>query len=276
MTGLAPVLVLGATSGVGEYLLRRLGKADIPAIAVSRRPPESIWPRVTWVQQDLDDDAVVSETSMIFGAGPLHHVRAQVAASPRAGRVVALTSATAIFERHSGDRAERAASRALVDEEAELEAVCRQRHIGLTLFRPTMIYGGRAPDAVDRLAGFMQRLSWVPACGRGLRQPVHADDLAEIMLAALRTEATGIFHLGGGETLSYPDMLRRIAAARGRAIRLVRLPAMVPALAVRVAHLLGRARAIRPAGFRRQAMDLVVDDTPARERLEWQPRPFRP
>lgn len=47
-------------------------------------------------------------------------------------------------------------------------------------------------------------------------------------------------------------------------------------LGIRSAHLAGRLTDIKPAMIRRQAMDLVVDDTPAREQLGWNPRPFRP
>jgi hypothetical protein len=71
-------------------------------------------------------------------------------------------------------------------------------------------------------------------------------------------------------------MLKRVAAAEGRHIRLLRLPAWLMKPAVRAAHLTGRMTDIKPAMIERQGMDLVVDDTPAREQLGWDPRPFRP
>lgn len=276
MSGAVPVLVLGATGAVGGCLVDRLSAAGVPVLAVSRRTPERAVPRVTWLQHDLDAGPAACETSVILGAGPLRHVRAQFEANPRAGRVVAVASAGVQYKQHSPDRGERGEARAAADEASALEALCHQRHAGLTLFRPTMIYGGNAPGTTDRLADLMRRVRWLPYCGRGLRQPVHADDLAGVMLAALRADVSGTFALGGGETLPWPDLVRRIAAASGLTPRLVRVPAVAASLALRLAWLAGRGRDLRPVMFRRQVMDLIVDDTPARERLAWAPRPFRP
>ena len=276
MSGAAPVLVLGATGAVGGGLVARLTAADVPVLAVSRRAPDRAGPRVTWLQQDLDEGPVRSETSVILGAGPLRHVRRQLEINPRAGRVVALSTAAVLYKRRSPDRIERARVRAVAGEEEALEALCRERHVRLTLLRPTMVYGGNASGAGDRIEGLMVRSRWIPYCGRGLRQPVHADDLADVMLTALRMDVTGTFSLGGGETLPWPELLRRLAVSRGLSPRLVRVPSVVAGSVLRLAHLAGRARDIRPVMFRRQALDLVVDDTPARERLGWAPRPFRP
>src|SRR6056297_2445155 len=84
------------------------------------------------------------------------------------------------------------------------------------------------------------------------------------------------FALGGGETLRSPDFMRRIASGAGVDARLLRLPAWLIVPVLRVAHRLGRFRSVTPAMVARQRMDLVVDDTAARQRLGWNPRPFRP
>jgi len=124
----------------------------------------------------------------------------------------------------------------------------------------------------------MRRHRLVPVAGNGLRQPVHADDLAALMLNLLarRPDGPESFELGGGESLPYTEFLRRIASASGREIRIVRIPAWCVTTALQLAHRLGRMQAITPMMLRRQCMDLVVDDRDAREQLGWQPRPFRP
>ena len=70
--------------------------------------------------------------------------------------------------------------------------------------------------------------------------------------------------------------MRRIASGAGIDARLVRTPAWLIAPALRIARRLGRLPGVTPAMVARQRMDLVVDDTDARERLGWNPRPFRP
>lgn len=114
--------------------------------------------------------------------------------------------------------------------------------------------------------------------GNGLRQPVHADDLATLvgLLVSLHEPGIEVFDLGGGETLPYPVFVRRIGASIGVNPTLLRIPAWVIAPILRLAHGLGRFRAITPEMVARQRMDLVVDDTQAREQLGWNPRLFRP
>jgi UDP-glucose 4-epimerase len=62
--------------------------------------------------------------------------------------------------------------------------------------------------------------------GKGLRQPVHADDLAAAALAALDLPAAEgqSFNLGGAETLSYRQMIQRIFEALGQNPRFLRVP----------------------------------------------------
>jgi uncharacterized protein YbjT (DUF2867 family) len=86
----------------------------------------------------------------------------------------------------------------------------------------------------------------------------------------------GTWLLGGGERLTYPDMLRRIAAEQGHKARLVSTPAWLLRGALGAAHVLGRLRDVNAAMLARQAEDLVVDDRPAREQLGWNPRAFSP
>lgn len=214
----------------------------------------------------------------MISAGPLRHAVIQAKACERLGRVVALSSASVLFKRRSPDRAERATIAALAAAERELDQLCATRAVPLTVLRPCMIYGGGNDANVARLRALIGRLPVVPVAGRGLRQPVYADDLAGVMVNALQrgAAAAGTFALGGGETLDYVQMLRRIGAADGRTVRTLRLPAGLLAAGLGIAHLAGRLRDVHATMLRRQAHDLVVDDQPARQALGWSPRPFRP
>lgn len=278
MNEAAVVLVLGASGPVGRRFLERTRNQRIRAIAVSRQVPDQSWPHVTWLQHDLERAPADVRTGALVSFGPLAHALTQVEQGRGLGRVIALSSASTQFKRRSPDRAERRQMSALLECEKALEAACRRRDIVLTLLKPTMIYGGEADGNVSRIAGLVSRLPFVPVAGRGLRAPVHAGDLARLTVECLiaGSDSAGTWPLAGGETLAYPDMVRRIAAAEGRRVRLLRLPAWLMKPAVRTARLTGRMRDISPAMIDRQAMDLVVDDTPAREQLGWNPRPFRP
>jgi len=278
MSEAAIVLLLGASGPVGQYFLGRTSGQQVRAIAVSRRDPVKSWPHVTWLQHDLERGPADVRAGTLVSFGPLAHALSQVEQGIGLGRVVALSSASTLFKKQSSDRGERRQMAALAQCEDALARACRERDILLTLLKPTLIYGGGRDANVSRIAGLASRLPFVPVAGRGLRAPVHADDLARLAVECVISgpRSAGIWLLGGGETLDYPDMIRRVAAAEGRSIRLLQLPTWLMKPAVRAAHLAGRMTDIKPAMIERQAMDLVVDDTPAREQLGWNPRPFRP
>lgn len=272
------ILLLGASGAVGSRFLERTSDRGVRIIAISRRAPAHAWPHVTWIEHDLERVPADVRAGTLVSLGPIAHALSQIEAVPGIGRVIALSSASTRFKRHSPDRRERRQMAAIDRTEQRLGEVCRQREIGLTLLKTTLIYGGQHDANISRIAALSRRLPLVPVAGDGLRQPVHADDLARLVLdcIVLGGTAAGCWLLGGGETLTYPDMMRRVAAAEGRQARLVRLPAWLMSAALKAAHLAGGLRDITPAMIQRQKMDLVVDDAPARETLAWNPRPFRP
>ena len=274
----AIILLLGASGPVGRCFLDRTAGQRVRVIAISRRDPARAWPHVTWMQHDLERSPADVRAGTLISFGPLAHALSQVDQGIGLGRVIALSSASTVFKQRSADRAERRQMAGIIRCEEALIETCRARDIVLTLLKPTLIYGAGGDANVTRLAGLLSRLPVAPVAGRGQRAPVHADDLARLAVesAIAGEKSAGTWLLAGGETLTYPDLLRRVAASSGRHIRLLRLPAWLMNLGIRGAHLAGRLTDIKPAMIRRQAMDLVVDDTPAREQLGWNPRPFRP
>jgi len=280
----APVLLVGAGGPAGHEILAGLLDAGAPVIAVSTEIPDYSRPNLTWMQHDLarEHARVQAHVMVCAGAEALPLAARQARAMPTLRRIVALSSASVVFKRGSRDRSERAAAARLVEAEQALINMADKRGMTLTLLRPTLIYGGRAPSALDAIRSWLQRRSWAPVAGNGLRQPVHAGDIAALVRRLIADNfaeddpAVRTLALGGGETLGYPEFVRRIASGVGIDARLVRIPARLIAPVLRIAHRLGRFRSVTPAMVARQRMDLVVDDSDAREQLGWNPRPFRP
>jgi nucleoside-diphosphate-sugar epimerase len=107
--------------------------------------------------------------------------------------------------------------------------------------------------------------------GRGLRQPVHAQDLAGAALAALdNTAAAGkILAIGGGEQLPVSDMFARVR----HSLPVDTLPLPLPAWLLRLGrHSVGKLR----GPLSRLEANLVADNTEMTRLLGVQPRPFRP
>lgn len=290
----APILLVGADGPAGHEIIAGLLDAGVPVIAVSAAVPDYSRPGLTWMQHDLarEHARVQAHVMVCADAGALPLAARQARAMPPLRRIVALSSSSVGFKQRSRDPEERAAAARLVESEEALVGMAKKRGMTLTLFRPTLIYGGRCPSALDGIRTWLECRSWAPVAGNGLRQPVHAEDLAAMVRSMAVGPDSGLpadggteavdgtcvrtVALGGGETLRYPEFVRRIASAAGADPTLVPIPAGLITPVLRLAHGLGRFRSITPAMVARQRMDLVVDDTFAREHLGWNPRPFRP
>ncbi len=274
-----PVLVLGASGQIGHFLVPGLLDAGFEVRAVSRAAPSHRRAGLTWITHDFSVGPAPVEAGILISAGPLAHAAIQLEALPGPVRVVAFSSASLHTKRASADPHERAQMAGLGEAEARLEAVAIARQVRLTLFRPALIYGGPGNANVELVARLSRRMRWIPVAGDGLRQPVHAGDLARVAIEAVRREAPlrpEVFDLGGGEVLGYREFIRRISVDRGRAVRTVTVPAPILKSALWLAHRAGCLHQIRPVMIDRQRQDLVIDDRLARECLGWSPRPFIP
>lgn len=280
-SGLAsPVLVLGATSLVGEFLLARLNAQGIEPMSLSRRPPVD---DVCWVDGDLTDPNLVDElppVATVFSLSPIWLLPQALPALKARGmtRLVAFSSTSRFTKQASPEASERAVAQALAEAEAEVEAFCAEQGVAWTILRPTLIYVEGRDANVSRLAGLIRRFKVLPlsGAGEGLRQPVHAEDLAAGAIAAARAPAARnkAYDLVGGETLTYRTMAERIYAGLGRRPAILPLPPRLFRL------LLTLAKPFYPGATAtmgdRMAQDLTFDDGAARRDFGWTPRDFRP
>lgn len=274
----SPVLVLGGRSQVGYFLLRRLAASAVPALATGRGAPPAWLGAAAWTRADLHADAQPAAPTVLC-AGPLDGLVAWLERANPALRVVVALSSTSVHTKADSEApAERALVRHLHDAEARLAAWCAARGVAWTVLRPTLVYGCGLDANLSRVVRLARRWRVVPLPGRarGLRQPVHADDVANAMLAAAARPAGAVLDLPGGETLTYREMIARTLACLPEAPRLVTVPAPLVRAGAALLRLLPRYADVSGAMVTRLARDLVFDGRPARDALGWNPRPFRP
>ncbi len=276
------VLVLGATSLIGRRLLADASLPDTTLLCVSRQPPvASADARTIWITADLADRGLrLPQVDAVLSLSPIWLLPAALPALLDTGarRLVAVSSTSRITKAQSPIEAEREVAARLAEGETAVIKACTQAGVAWTLLRPTLIYAEGEDRNVSRLAGLIARFGVLPLAGRGegLRQPVHAADLARAALQALNAPAAfdRTYALPGGETLSYRDMAVRIFEALGRRPRLLSLPPPLwrAGLAM-AAPLLPGATAAMGA---RMSEDLAFDAGPAMRDFGYAPRPFRP
>lgn len=268
------VLVFGGSSQIGHYLLPLLSNRDEPVVALSRstRAPAQ---GVRWLAGHLPDAVpVVEDISAIFCFGPLQSFASwlQQAQLPHAPRVVAISSMSAESKRASEVPTERDLSQLIRDSEAALAQACERHGSEWTVLRPTLVYGAGLDKSLTPIAHRAMRTRVFPLPqGHGLRQPVHAQDLACAALAALdKVEAAGkVLAIGGGERLPVREMFARVR----RSLPVDTVPLPLPAWLLWLGrHNVGKLR----GPLSRLETDLVADNTEMTRLLGVQPRPFRP
>jgi nucleoside-diphosphate-sugar epimerase len=275
-------LVIGASGAIGRFLLPRLLERGHEVLALSRVPRASADPRLRWIVGDLHSNMPqLGEFDLLYSLGPLDAFArwladAQVVGAPH---IVAFGSMSVDTKRDSADAHERALAARLEQAEQQLIAAADARGCRWTLFRPTLIYGAGIDRSLTPIARFALRWRVFPLLGgaHGLRQPVHAQDLASACIDVLEPEQTACrtYALGGGERLTFASMLVRVRASLP--VRCLPLPMPLGAVRalLRATHALGLHS--RYAGaIGRLDHDLVADDTAARDDFAWSPRPFHP
>ena len=275
----AAIFVAGLSGQVGSALLGQLPAGFPPLLALSRSPPAAS-AGVDWLRGDFHAIAFPPGIDCVLSLGPLDAFAEWLLHNPdaRPRRVVALGSTGARHKHDSPDPADREQARRLAEGEERLFALGRERDIAVTVLRPTLIYGsGR--DSLSHLAGFARRsrLLPLPAGARGLRQPVHVQDVAAAVLACLDAPASHGrgFDLPGGEALPFDEMVRRHLAVHAPGARLLRLPRPLFALAGGAARLAGKGEGLR-GWLARAARDQLADASDAHAAFRYAPRKFAP
>ena len=284
------VLLTGASSQLGVFLVPRLLAAGFRVIALSRQVSgDSAGPdeRLVWkhpgsfgIGTTAEESDLQGQVAMLISCGPIEIATQAIVLCPRLERVVVFSTSSVFSKASSPDGVENKQIADILAGETQLNALCSERGLALAVFRPTLVYGCGLDRNISLLAAWIRRLGWLPLAGQaaGLRQPVHADDLAGLAVNALMADKPVNLDSPacGGSTLTYRQMAELIFDALDKPRRIFSLPPRLVAALVSLARLLPRWRGVNRQMVRRQNTDLVFDDSVLKECLEYQPRLFRP
>lgn len=272
-----PVGVLGANSLVGRCLLPMLREVGRPVVSFSRRVVKTDQ-GVEW--RLLPCTERVEKISQWICVAPIWVLQDYFALMETCSvrRVVALSSTSRFTKVGSGDTADEAIAAKLIEGEARVQAWAENRGIEWVILRPTLIYGLGQDKNIGEIVRFIRRFGFFPVLGKakGLRQPIHAEDVAAACVAALQAPdvRNRSYNISGGETLAYRDMVARIFVALRRRPRLLTLPLVVFSLVLRVLRRLPRYRHWSVAMVERMSRDLVFDHSEAARDIGFVPRKF--
>jgi nucleoside-diphosphate-sugar epimerase len=273
-------LVIGGSGLVGGYIVEHLVRQGEYVHAVSRSPRTAAG--VQWIQADLRQPETLKfppfttlycTVDAILFAEALGHL-----INPAVRRVVAFSSTSVLTKQDTEVSDEREMIGKLTAAEQTIAAICKQHGVGWTILRPTLIYAEGRDTNITPLSRLIRRFGFMPLVGggRGLRQPVHAEDLAigAIAAAASPTAVDKFYSLPGAETLSYREMMGRVFDGMRLPRRLVSMPIWLWRAGF------GLAKPLFPganvAMGIRMTKDMTFDSTPAVRDFGWNPRNFHP
>ncbi len=273
-------LVTGGTGFVGRHLVEHLRAAGDEVTALVRSPQRAgplaaLGARLE--RGDLSDHAALARA--VSGQDVVYHVAGAVAAPSETAYLAGNRDGTANLVRAAGDAgtsrfvfvsslAAAGPSRPGVPHRGEVEphpvtaygrsklageAVVRASPLAWTILRPPAVYGPRDRD--NFLTVFKGlRLGIAPVFGDGSTElsAVYAPDLAEALRAAGVTDATvgRTYYPNHPEVVTSAELVRIIARAAGRSVRIIGLPEPLArgilSVTGGVARLLGRTTILNP------------------------------
>ncbi|MCF6225629.1 MAG: hypothetical protein L3J22_04910 [Xanthomonadales bacterium] len=270
-------VVIGASNQIGYFLIPVLLAEGRQVIAVSRQALPSWFkcyanePRLQWCNMEQFMQCKLSGGVNLVSSGPLH-LAGNLATKLAPAKVIAISSASVLFKQHSPDSAERESMANIIQAEQKLSHWAEKQQVDLHILQPTLVYGCGLDQNISRVAGLIQRFGFIPLASQalGLRAPVHAQDLANLIQQLLQQNPSGQFlwPLAGGSQLSYRQMLESVFTALEKPVRFAVLPQWLLRLLSRM------VTDMNSQMINRQSQDLCVDDAPARSQLHWNPRDF--
>jgi nucleoside-diphosphate-sugar epimerase len=280
--------VVGATSLVGGCILQLLLAQERSVVAFSRRKRSAngassiIWREVqAFPPASPEEDVLICDWIYLAPIWTLseHYLMLQAFG---VRRIVAISS-TSRFTKHSAggahDPAENFVAQRLAEGEGGLRAWAGSKGIEWIILRPTLIYGFGQDKNLSEIARFIRRFRFFPVLGsaHGLRQPIHAEDVAQACCLSV-LECPSItnraYNIGGGETLEYRDMVARVFEALNLPKRLVKVPLFAFKLAVLILRNLPKYRHLSASMATRMNRDLVFDCEEAKRDFGFSPKRF--
>jgi len=300
--GVMTVLVTGASGFVGRPLCRRLAADGVETVAalrpgtaapagVATRPGPSLGPEADWRPALAGVGALVHLAARVHVMhDTAHDPLAEFRAANVAGTLRLAEQAAAAGGRHfvflssvkaNGEETPAGApfgpgpgapvdSYGISKWEAEqgLAALAARTGMAVTILRPPLVYGPGVKGNFRSLLRLVDRRVPLPLGAVDNRRAlIGVGNLTDAIARALaRPPAAGVcrtYTLCDPETVSTPELIRRLGTALGRPARLLPVPVGLLRLGGRLAR--------RPAMVQRLTASLAVDDRRIRAELGWVP-----
>ncbi len=282
------MLVLGARSDIGQFLLPRLSAAGWAVLAVTHRPEDlptlpgvaPLHPEYlanSFARKHLNVNGIIS----LLPTSQLARFECALWAVSAQRLRVFFDSKNILMRQPSRNRKERSAAAAGTSE-TWAEKVSQQAGWQSVIAQTMLVYGGKRNLNIRKIKQFTTIFHVLPRIqfATGLCQPVHADDLAEwclsLMGAEIHAVGTATVTTVGAEQISFAEMVRRSALATGERLLEISVGTNVLLAVVWLAQFLMLTKYLPPILIRRLQDDCCFANGDARKLVKFAPRTFHP
>lgn len=243
------VLVTGAGGFLGTTVVRTLISKGYRVRAMARNVPDSKVAGAEYVQGDMTDDTSVD--TCVQGASAVVHLAARKSdeADSVEVNVEGAKRLIAAAKKHDvtrivniGTQSSRLKRRGIYGEsKLQADALFSASGLPVVTLRPSVVYDGTGGGIMSTVVQ-MTNLPVVPMIGGGNvhLSPIHADDLALVIEAALRTDAAigKTYDVGGPDSVTLKELTKKIMTRRGMKKPMVTLPLFAAMLIARCTRFL--------------------------------------
>ncbi|WP_061215014.1 NAD-dependent epimerase/dehydratase family protein [Syntrophomonas wolfei] len=139
-----------------------------------------------------------------------------------------------------------------------------RNRMGITVLRPTMIYGSSRDRNMYKLITFLHKIKFFPMFGKGenLMQPVHARDLGNAYYDVIVNRSTTFnkgYNLPGKRPMTYMALVRTVSDTLGRKNIIIKIPLWFSILAAKIYNALVKNAIISVEQVLRMQEDKAFD-----------------
>ena len=229
--------LIGSSTLTGESFLH-LFSNKFKIISYSRKNKNSVFLDINSLKtysnidyEQLNDSFIVSFAPIWVTAKFLSYLsKIRKYKSKHIKAVICFSTTSVLTKRFATNRKDKELVDTLLSSEKNIYKICKNLEISCLVIRPTLIYGrcgSKTDNNLFKLAKIIKFLPFVILPKNiGLRQPIHAFQLAKITFFYLKKFSKlkdrnftfeGV-NIGGDEVLSYRDMISRILNERNKTI----------------------------------------------------------
>ncbi|NNE83110.1 MAG: NAD(P)H-binding protein [Alphaproteobacteria bacterium] len=274
------IVVLGATSALGQRVVARLCDLDHAVVATGRSSErlQRVDRRAETAMASMADAdtlrPLLTSADRIINIAHASTIKQLIALVPDTCQRLIVVGST---------RRDSKVPNLGADQVRHGEVIFLGSGLPGAILHPTMIYGGGSEANITRILALVRRwprwlpLLWpVPDGGRALVQPVYIDDVAAALVAAVTADGpiARSFVVAGPQPIPLADMLRTCADACGRRLSILPVPTSVLIGAARLVTTLSNRGPFSVAELQRSREDKAYDIDALRTELGVEPRSF--